>query len=340
MQVMKQISAAKVVVLGTGGTISGRSSLAADNVGYAVGEVGVGDLIAGLPGGWEDRMSLVAEQVAQIDSKDMAVDVWQRLAARCQYHLGQEDVRAVVVTHGTDTMEETAFFLDRVLSGEGAPSKPVILTGAMRPASSVAPDGPQNLLDAFAVATHPGASGVLVVMAGSVFAGVEVQKVHCYRVDAFDASDAGPLAYVEEGRVRMVRPWPDHDVGAGVRLTAYRHAVQWPRVEIVMSHAGAGAALVDALVAYAGPGVAALRGVVVAGTGNGTLHEGLEAALLRAHHEHGVAVVRSTRCSRGRVLASAKDVFPHSDGLSPVKARIAMMLGMMEEAMPVLPPLA
>ena len=306
-----QVSRGQIVVLGTGGTIAGRAASAADNVGYRAAEVAVDDLLHGVPvpGG----LRLHAEQVAQIDSKDMDYAVWTTLAGRCAHWLAQEEVAGIVVTHGTDTMEETAFFLHSVLR----PSKPVVLTGAMRPSTSTAPDGPQNLADAVAVAADPQARGVCVVFAGTVHGAPDVQKVHSYRTDAFSSGDAGPLAYVEEGRLRVLRPWPQaQGAYAGMALPT---PGSWPRVEIVMSHAGAGRAIVDALVK---DGVA---GLVVAGTGNGTINHALEAGLLEAG-QHGVAVRRASRCSQGRVLPLASDRLPAAPGLSPVKARIALML--------------
>ena len=141
-----QVKQRTVVVLGTGGTIAGRAASAQDNLAYRAGEVGVADLLAGvtLPQG----VTAQCEQVAQSDSKDMDFATWCALSARCAHWLAQQDVDGIVVTHGTDTMEETAYFLQCVL----APVKPVVLTGAMRPATSAAADGPQNLVDALAVA--------------------------------------------------------------------------------------------------------------------------------------------------------------------------------------------
>ena len=297
------------MVLATGGTIAGRAASAQDNLGYRAGEVGVGELLAGIAA--PEGFVLEGEQVAQLDSKDMEHAVWHALAQRCAHWLAQADVAGLVVTHGTDTMEETAFFLQAVL----APAKAVVLTGAMRPATSANADGPQNLADALAVAASPGAQGVCVVFAGAVHGPQDVQKVHGYRLDAFASGDAGPLAYVEEGRLRLVRAWPQ----AGAATRALPPPEHWPRVEIVLSHAGANGAIVDALVR---DGVA---GLVVAATGNGTVHHALEAALLRAHAA-GVAVRRASRCAQGRILPHAGERLPAAGDLSPVKARIALML--------------
>ncbi|MBE7368124.1 asparaginase [Ramlibacter pallidus] len=309
-----QVSGQRIVVLGTGGTIAGRATSPADAVGYRAAELGIAELLQGV--GAAEGLQLVAEQVAQIDSKDMDFAVWRDLAARCAHWLAQADVAGIVVTHGTDTMEETAFFLQSVL----APAKPVVLTGAMRPATAAAPDGPGNLADAVLVASTRGAQGVSVVFAGAVHGPVDVRKEHGTRLDAFSSGDAGVLAYVEAGRLRQLRAWLQ---GAPARAVAtLPEPARWPRVEIVTSHAGAGGAIVRALVADG------VQGLVVAATGNGTLHHALEEALLQAQ-DRGVAVRRSSRCAQGRVLAHAADRLPAAGGLSPLQARIALMLELM-----------
>ena len=144
----------KVVILGTGGTIAGTSSgigSAADNIHYTAAQVSASQLVEAIPA--LSRGHLLVEQVAQTDSKDMSFALWVALAERVQHHLALDDVQAVVITHGTDTLEETAYFLQALLS----PSKPVVLTCAMRPADALAPDGPQNILDAITVARNPNA---------------------------------------------------------------------------------------------------------------------------------------------------------------------------------------
>jgi len=320
----------KVVVLGTGGTIAGKASHASDNIGYTAAQVGVAQLladVAGMPALLAGRL-LESEQVAQVDSKDMSFAVWQSLLQRVHAHLQADDVQAVVITHGTDTLEETAYFLQAVLPADLINAKPVVLTAAMRPASSLAPDGPQNLLDAVAVALTPGAHGVVAVCAGAVHTAMDVQKIHTYRLDAFSSGDAGPLGYVEEGQLRVLRNWPlAPSDKAYIAIKNIANDNRWPRVEIVMNYVGGSAAVVNALLRPA-PGVDPLRGLVVAATGNGTMHEDLEAALRRAQVQ-GVQVVRATRCASGRVVSGAHAEFEDANGLSPVKARVALMLALM-----------
>jgi len=306
------VSPRKIVVLGTGGTLAGAAASPQDNLGYAAGQIGIGELLARIPA--LRGMPLEIEQVAQIDSKDMSFEIWRALALRCAHWLARDDVAGVVIGHGTDTLEETAFLLQSVL----APAKPVVLTCAMRPATALVADGPQNLLDAVAVAGTSGARGVVAVCAGTIHSAVNVSKQHTYRLDAFTSGDAGPIGYVEEGAVRQLRAWPDQPALAGA-LDRLAGAVRWPRVEIVMSHAGAGAAAAEALVAHG------VDGLVVAATGNGTVHHELEAVLLRAR-DAGLRVVRATRCAQGRVQTTPHDTLPHAGALSPVKARIALLL--------------
>ncbi|MBA4261980.1 MAG: asparaginase [Comamonadaceae bacterium] len=315
------------VILGTGGTIAGRASRAGDNVGYVAGQVGVADLLAGVPP--LAGLALEVEQVAQIDSKDMGFAVWQLLAGRVAHHLARDEVAGVVITHGTDTLEETAFFLQQVLQ----PAKPVVLTCAMRPATALVPDGPQNLLDAVTVAGDAAAHGVVAVCAGQIHAAQHVTKVHSYRTDAFDSGDAGPIGCVEEGVLRLFHPWPAQR-SAGSFDTAGLARIQGvkalPRVEWLNSHADADGTLVRALLALAAQEPERMpRGMVVAGTGNGTLHWSLMEALSEAQAA-GVRVVRATRCARGRVVPAGQNRFPEVSDLSPAKARLALALALLE----------
>lgn len=300
------------VLLGTGGTIAGTSARAGDNVGYTAAQLAIGDLLAAVPG--LAGLALESEQVAQLDSKDMSHAVWQRLAERVAAHLARPEVGGIVITHGTDTLEETAYFLQRVL----APAKPVVLTAAMRPATALQADGPQNVLDAVAVARTDGACGVVSVAAGAVHAAREVRKVHTYRLDAFGSGDAGPLGYVEEGRLRLLRPWPRDEAALSPAILPSAEG-DWPWVELVTSHAGARGKGVQALVD------GGVDGLVVATTGNGTLHQTLQAALEQAQAK-GVAVLRATRCAEGRIVGGGQATLPSAGDLTPVKARIELIL--------------
>jgi L-asparaginase len=300
-----------IVILGTGGTIAGTADSASDNVGYTAAQRSVHQLLQSAPG--LAGQALEAEQVAQLDSKDMDITTWQALASRVARHLAREDVQAVVITHGTDTLEETACLLQAVL----APTKPVVLVAAMRPATALAADGPQNLQDAVAVARTEGARGVVAVMAGVVHSGLLVRKAHPYRADAFSSGDAGPLGVMEEGRLRQFQPWPA-STALGTALLD-RPAHQWPWVEIVSSHAAARADGVRALVA------AGVKGLVVAATGNGTVHHALQAALAEAQAA-GVVVWRCSRCGQGSLVGAADEP---AAGMTPWQARVTLMLALL-----------
>lgn len=337
--------ATKVVVLGTGGTIAGLAGDAQDAVGYRAGELGVAQLLQALPEPVGAAAAVLSEQVVQLDSKDMSVAAWSALALRCRFWLDDPSVAGIVITHGTDTMEESAFFLHCVLHHGGGCARPVVLTGAMRPASALAPDGPQNLRDALVVAQDARVPGVWVAFAGLLHGAREVFKLHPYRLDAFSSALAGPVGSIEEGRLRLFRaspvpvvdPCAPIDMAGGAGSAAPSHpgwqhwrswmqpGVQWPRVEIVTSHAAADGQLVDALLAGALTQGRPVRGIVVACTGNGSVHASLEQALLRAQ-QGGIVVRRASRCTGSGTVANPAAVLPDADGLSPVKARIALML--------------
>ena len=308
-----------VVILGTGGTIAGVAPQGQSDLTYQAAQLSIDTLVAAVPA--LAAVPLQTEQVAQVDSKDMTHAIWQTLAQRVQHHLSRDEVAGIVITHGTDTMEETAYLLHRVL----APKKPVVLTGAMRPASSRHADGPDNLRHAVAVARERSAHGVLVVMAEAVHGAADVRKAHPHKVDAFSSGDVGPLArFDDDARLRRLRAWP---VGEGIGVAVLdTEPASWPMVEIVTSHGGSNGALIDAL-ARSGA-----KGIVIAATGNGTVHQAIEQKLRDAAWA-GIAVLRATRCGEGAILEadSDSDRWPAAGTLTPAKARVELMLRLMAE---------
>ena len=305
----------KVVILGTGGTIAGTAGSATDSVGYRAASLGVDTLVAAVPALADQPLE--CEQVAQLDSKDMQHATWQALAAALARQLRRPEVRGVVITHGTDTLEETAYFLQRAL----APAKPVVLTAAMRPATALLADGPQNLLDAVTLARDGAWCGVQAVLGARVFAAADLRKQHGWRIDAFDAGDAGPLGLLQDGVLRRFRELPPAAPHPAARLLP-ADAQAWPVVDIVTSHAGARGATIDALVA------AGAQGIVIAGTGNGSVHEQL---LQAARHAiaAGVPVVRASRCLDSGVFGAPPDALPSYGALTPWQARIELMLDLL-----------
>jgi L-asparaginase len=207
-----------------------------------------------------------------------------------------------------------------------AAAKPVVLTAAMRPATAPSPDGPQNLLDAVALAATERVQGVLLVFGGAVYAGAEARKLHGYRVEAFTGGDAGPLALWQDSRLRQLRAWPEVDGGAAAALAV--PVADWPVVDIVTSHAGANGQALTALVQ------AGARGIVIAGTGNGSVHHALLAAA-RAAMAQGVCVWRASRCVAGGVVEGegrAADALPAAPGAAdatPAQARVRLLLALL-----------
>lgn len=297
---MKSQRNLQILLLGTGGTIAGLGGEA-----YQAAQLPIDALVPQLP---RSTHSITTEQIAQIDSKDMSFAVWERLWARLRAAMLDVSIDAVVITHGTDTLEETAYFLHRSLPA----TKPVILTGAMRPADAHDADGPQNLehaLDAVARMASEQTGGVWVVFAGQTLPAQHVQKNHPTRLDAFGSRDSNPSS--------------DLAPQAMSTRNFSRPIQRWPRVEIVMNYAGAGGDYVEILVAQA------VDGIVVAGTGNGTMSTSLEAAL-HAACKGGIAVRLSTRCLQGSVHNNANHDFEVSP-LSPVQARIELMLALLSK---------
>ncbi|MDR5750557.1 MULTISPECIES: asparaginase [unclassified Caballeronia] len=309
----------RIAVLATGGTIAGQAGDASKTAGYKAGVVGVDKLLEAVPA-LSQVARIHAEQVASIDSKDMSIALWVTLAARINELLATDDFDGVVITHGTDTLEETAYLLHLTVKSD----KPVVLTAAMRPSSALSADGPLNLLNAVTVAAHASAAkqGVLVAFNNQIHCARDVTKTSTYAVDAFRSSEIGALGWVQDGRVEFQRK-------ALRRHTSHSQFDAndaLPAVEIVASYAGASRAAIDALVATG------VKGLVIAGTGNGSVHASLQQALADATKQ-GVAVVRSSRVGSGHVMrngAASDDALGSVSAgtLNPYKARVLLMLAL------------
>lgn len=314
----------KIVVLATGGTIAGLASNLRQPQQYESGVIPVTDLLKGISKPFLDRhgLTLQAEQVAQIDSKDMDTSIWKALLARLLHFLSDASVHAVVITHGSDTLEETAYFLQAVIG----PHKPVIMTCAMRAANAPDSDGMGNLHDALLVAAQPDVKGVLTVCGGSVHVGHLVQKIQSHDLLPF-VSQGGPVARVVAGKYQDLRPIPEPQFPWVMPSPQEVLETQtWPRVELVFNHAGATGENVWDMMHSTCPPAA----WVVAGTGNGTVHVRLQAALTEAQ-SRGARVVRTTRCALGHVEALPDDVWPTVGSLTPVQARVGLQLALVKE---------
>ena len=293
----------RILVLGTGGTIAGVADSPSQNTGYRAAALSVEQLVAAIPALAD--YELETRQVAQVDSKNMSFAIWTELYAAIVEGLRDGQLDGIVITHGTDTLEETAYFLARTLLA----AKPVVLTAAMRPATALSADGPHNLLDAARLATDPAAVGVRVCIHGQVFPGHAVRKRHPYAVNAF-ASSREETATLEEG-------WYTTPTALPEPLT-FEPDLPWPWVETVWSGAGQDGRSVDALVA------AGVQGLVVAATGNGTLADGLLEALRRAQTV-GVEVVVVTRCAEGHIVGQPDHGLPCL-GVTVPQARVELLL--------------
>jgi L-asparaginase len=310
----------RVIVLATGGTIAG-SQASRSRREYRSGIFSIESLLAAAPG-IESLANLEAAHVASIGSQDMGESVWRTLARRTQSALDEPDVAGVVITHGTDTMEETAYFLNLVVRS----SKPVVLVGAMRPATAMSADGPMNLYNAVATAAHPdaGGRGVLVVANDEIHFAREVAKTNTTQIGTFKSTHRGLAGLVSSGRLHFYGlPMRRHTSGSEFQVPGSRAL---PRVDIVYAHAGMGRELIDAAVK------AGARGVVIAGVGNGNLAAGPLAAAAAAA-KAGIAVVRSSRTGGGIVERNVEMDDDRlrliaADELNPQKARILLMLGL------------
>lgn len=306
-----------IVILGTGGTIAGTGSDPNRTWHYQAGQLSVDQLLDAVPE--LKRFPLRTEQVAQIDSKDMSWSIWQQLGSAIQRHLAQDDVGAIVITHGTDTLEETAYLLHRLHDGR----KPIVLTAAMRPASAPDADGPQNLLDAVRIAQWAslrGMGGVVAVMHGEVWSGQHVRKMHSHQIQAFDGGGASALASILNNGdiVSLTDPWPPSGNEGWPLLM---QTPQPPSVPLLTSHADAEGLMVEALLAH----VPDLKGLLVACTGHGTINEPLAAALSKAQTQ-GVLVWRSSRVARGGVMPREGDACQAVPDLTAAQARLALVL--------------
>jgi L-asparaginase len=310
----------KVAVLSTGGTIASRH----DPVkGGYVPVLSAEDLVMAVPA-IKKIAQIQAEQISNIPSPDMTPEIWLRLATRVNELSAKPEITGIVVTHGTDTLEETAYFLDLTKVSV----KPVILVGAQRPASDPDSDGPRNLLDAVRVAITPAAAGkgVMVVMNGQISAARDVTKTNTNRVETFRGLEFGPLGVADAEMVRFYRVPVQHQT-FGIDT-----ATRLGRVDIVMSYAGADGLVIRSLLRDH-----AVQGLVVAGTGLGDVSSLMFDAIQEAR-ERGIPVVISTRVPTGRIFplgaskGSALDLRRIgcilADDLSPQKARILLMLAL------------
>jgi len=306
----------RVIVLATGGTIAGQAATRAANA-YNAGGVAAQQLIQAVPG-IEKLAQLTTEQLASIRSQDINDKIWFKLARRIQQIFDNNEADAVVVTHGTDTLEETAFFLDNVLHTD----KPVVLVGSMRPSTAISADGPSNLYEAVEVAADSRARGrgVMIVLNDRIEAARWATKTNTTSVETFNSPDAGPIGYVDTASVRFLAP----PLSRRSAMLALPTGDQLPRVEIIYAHSNMDAVQIEHAIADKA------KGIVLAGVGDGNTSMGALAALEKAAR-NGILVVRSTRVGSGFVNRNVevdddKSGFIVSLDLNPQKARVLTQL--------------
>jgi len=310
-----------IVILATGGTIAGKSCSCTNTSSYQSAVLSIEDILHKI-NPLKEIANITCEQLVQIDSADMNHDIWLHLAKHINALLKQQDIDGIVVTHGTDTLEETAYFLNLVVNSE----KPVVLVGAMRPATAISSDGPMNLYNAVILAANPLAErkGVLVTLNDTINCSRDVTKTNTSLQDTFKAPELGYLGYIADGEPHFYRsPTRKHTYMTEFEI---EDVISLPLVHILYGHVNDTGSL-----AYAALQDGA-RGIIYAGVGNGNMSHTME-KVFSDIQQQGVIVVRSTRVSNGIVLRNGainddRNHFIAADTLSPQNARILLMLAL------------
>ena len=306
----------KIMMIGTGGTIAGTGNGSSALTEYRSGSIGVDDLMQAVPA-LAEYGPFESVQFSNIDSSEMSPYRWVRLALLVNEVAKRDDISGIVITHGTDTMEETAYFLQLTVNT----NKPIVMTGSMRPATALSADGPVNLLQAVQVARSKNAwnQGVLVVMNGYIDSAREVAKLHTTDMETFGNAQLGHMGCVQNGKAYYT-PCRTHTSDSEFIL---REEVELPTVGIVNLYGGMDTEILSVVANRS-------QGLVIGGFGHGTLPQGVRNALKKIT----IPKVRSSRIGNGIVSSNsldAKEGFIVSDSLSPVKARILLMLALQKE---------
>jgi L-asparaginase len=312
----------KIVILATGGTIAGAAATGTE-AGYTSGAVTIDAMLAAVPG-IKNLATIKGEQIANVGSQDMTFDIMLTLAKRINVLLSQKDVDGIVVTHGTDTMEETAFFLNLVVKSD----KPVVMVGSMRPSTAVSADGPLNLFNAVGVAidSESRGRGVLVVMNDWIHGAHSLTKTSTTAIQTFMSPLRGLVGVSNYGKNDFYNtPQWKHTTASEFDIA---NVSNLPRVDILYACADMSADLIDAAVDRGA------KGIIIAGVGNGNMNESSLRAAANAAKK-GVVVVRSSRVVTGTVGRNVEVNdnelnLVASDELNPQKARILLMLALLK----------
>ena len=310
----------KIRIIATGGTIAGVSQTSASSA-YTAGQVGIQTLLDAVP----QVLNLAdvdGEQLVNIGSQDMNDEVWLKLARRVNELLNKEGYDGVVITHGTDTMEETAYFLNLTVKSD----KPVVLAGSMRPSNAISADGPANLYNAVAAAASPACKGmgVLCCMNNQLLDAKTVIKTHTIDCDTFEGGPSGIIGYIYNGEAHLLQtPINKHTTKSVFDVSKLDRL---PRVGIVYGYANASPLPMQAFVD------ARFDGIVLAGVGDGNFYKDVFDVAVKAQ-ESGIQIVRSSRCPTGPTCLNsevddAKYHFCAALELNPQKARVLLMLAL------------
>ncbi|EAK3626677.1 type II asparaginase [Campylobacter jejuni] len=315
----------RIAILGTGGTIAGFIDSTIATTGYAAGAIDIDVLIKAVPQ-IRDLADISWEQIANIDSSNMCDEIWLRLAKKIA-KLFAEGIDGVVITHGTDTMEETAYFLNLTIKSD----KPVVLVGAMRPSTAISADGPKNLYNAVALVVNKEAKnkGVMVAINDKILSARGVVKTHSLNVDAFSSPDFGDLGYIVDGKVFFYNNVTKaHTKNAPFDVSKL---TSLPKVDILYSYSNDGSGVAAKALFEHGT-----KGIVVAGSGAGSIHKN-QKDVLKELLKKGLKVVVSSRVVAGCVAVSDSDEklgFISAEDLNPQKARVLLMLALTKTSDP------
>lgn len=307
-------------ILATGGTIAGTGA-SATATNYTAGQVAISSLLDAVPE-IKNIANVTGEQIVKIGSQDMNNEVWLTLARKINQLMKGPNIDGIVITHGTDTMEETAYFLNLTVKGD----KPVVLVGAMRPSTAISADGPLNLYNAVVVAADKASKGkgVLVAMNGNILGAADVSKMNTVSVETFQAPNSGALGHVLNGKVTYTAsPEKKHTTQSVFDVSQLD---KLPKVGIVYGYSNIDADMVAPMLENG------YQGIVHAGVGNGNIHKNVFPVLTDARKK-GILVVRSSRVPAGPTsldaeVNDAEYQFVASQGLNPQKARVLLMLAL------------
>ncbi|MCP4049332.1 MAG: asparaginase [bacterium] len=314
--VFAEINKKNIVVFATGGTIAG-SGKKGSSASYKPAVFPVNELLSSVPE-IQKIADVTGKQIVQVGSQAMTSEIWMQLARSVDDAVNNNEVDGIVITHGTDTMEETAYFLNLVINT----SKPVVFVGSMRPPTSISADGPLNFYNAVFLAAHKKASGkgVMLLLNNEIHSAREATKANTTQVNAFKSINNGMMGYIIEDDIYFYKqPAKKHTYKSEFSINDISSL---PKVDIVYGYSNCGREAVDAFVDNGS------KGVVIAGTGNGNIHPAAMQGLVDAE-KNGVVVVRSSRCGSGVVINESdndnKSKFIYSNTLNPQKARVLIM---------------